>query len=500
MINIYDLVEFAPNFFKIADKQGQIVPFVFNRAQLYVHKRIEDQLKRLGYVRVNILKGRQQGISTYIQSRYFHKVLTLPGTQAFILTHMADATQAIFEMAKRYNNNLPPGLAPKADKDNDNRLVFNKLNSGYRVGTAGSKQIGRSMTNQLLHLSEYAMYDNHTEIKTGIEQTVADMPGTEKIKESTAKGIANAFYTDWQEAKEGKSDSENIFIPWYWDDGYVRDAQGMELTADEKDWMQLYCENGLTQRHLAWRRNRLQDFNGDYDQKCKQFNQEYPFTDEEAFLNSITDTFITVEPVQRARQAQVESDLALVIGVDPARGGNDKSAISRRRGRLAYKIETFQGLDTMQLVGKVKHIIDTERPFKVFIDCIGIGAGVVDRLHEMGYDCVVGVNVARAASNPDLFINQRAELWSDMRDWFNQDLPVQIPDDPELQKELCGLGYDYNSSGRLQIESKKEARKRGMNSPDKADSLMITFAYGQHVGTNSYKSNRISDKADGMFI
>ena len=388
MINVYDLVEFAPSFFKIADKSGQLTAFEFNRAQKHVHAKLEEQLARLGYVRANILKGRQQGISTYISGRYFHKSLTLPGTQAFILTHMGDATRSLFAMTKRFNLNLPPGLAPKADKDNENQLLFNKLNSGYRVGTAGSKEIGRSMTNQLMHLSEYAFYDNHIEIKRGIEQTVADIPGTEKIKESTANGIANAFYLDWQDAKEGKSDYINIFVPWYWQDEYTRSAEGMTLTDEEKDWMQLYAEDGLTARHLAWRRNKLSDFDGDYSQKCKGFSQEYPFTDEEAFLNSITDTFITVEPVQRARKAQVESDSALLLGVDPARGGNDKSAIIRRRGRKAYKCETFQGLDTMQLVGKIKQIIDTERPHKVFIDCIGIGAGVVDRLHEMGYECV----------------------------------------------------------------------------------------------------------------
>lgn len=497
---IKNLPSFAPTFFKISDKKGALVPFSFNRAQLYVHSKIEDQLKRLGYVRCLILKGRQQGVSTYIQARFFHKVLTVSGTQAFILTHMSDATQAIFEMTKRYNNNLPEGLAPKADKDNDNRLVFNALNSGYRVGTAGSKQIGRSMTNQLLHLSEYAMYENHLEIKTGIEQTVADLPGTEKIKESTAKGIANAFYTDWQDAKEGKSDWEPIFVPWYWDDEYTRDASLFIPTEQEKDWMQLYEKDGLTFEHLAWRRNKLGDFSGDYEQKCKGFSQEYPFTDEEAFLNSITDTFITLEPVQRARKNHVDTDAPLVIGVDPARGGLDKSAIIRRKGRLAYKAEKYQGLDTMQLVGKIKVIIEKERPAKVFVDCIGIGAGVVDRLHEMGYQyCVIGVNVARAANNADQFLNLRAELWHEMKEWFNQDMPVQIPDCPELQKELCGLGYDYNSSGRLVIESKKDAKKRGMESPDMADALMITFAYGQHAGTSAYEANMIPEKARGMF-
>jgi len=499
MIDIYDLETFSQNFFKITDKRGQLVPFLFNRAQKYVHERVEEQRNRLGYVRVNILKGRQQGISTYISARFFHRVLTKKGTQAFILTHMSDATRSLFAMTKRYNSNLPPGLAPIADKDNENQLLFNKLGSGYRVGTAGSKEIGRSMTNQLMHLSEYAFYDNAAEIKRGIEQTVADVEGTEKIKESTANGISNAFYLDWQDAIESNSDYENIFIPWYWQDEYRRNDENIVLTSEEKDWLLLYQDNGLTKEHLAWRRNKLSDFDGDYEQKCKGFKQEYPFTDEEAFLNSITDTFITVEPVQKARKNQVESDSPLIIGVDPARGGADKSAICRRKGRLVSKIEAFKGLDTMQLAGKIKVIIDKENPAKVFIDCIGIGAGVTDRLSEMGYDCVVGVNVSRVANNPDHFLNLRAELWSEMRDWFNQDAPVQIPDDPNLQKELCGFGYLYNSSGRLVIESKADAKKRGMKSPDMADSLMITFAFGQHAGASSYSPNYMSEKSASMF-
>lgn len=502
MIDIYNLLEFAPAFLKISDKEGRIIPFKFNRAQLYVHEMIEKQIERLGYARINVLKGRQQGISTYISARFFHKVLTIQGTQAFILTHQATATTAIFEMTKRYNNNLPDGLAPKPIKDNDGRLVFDKpLESGYRVGTAGSKTIGRSMTNQLLHLSEYAMYENASEIKTGIEQTVADIKGTEKIKESTAKGIANAFYYDWENAKDSNSDYENIFVPWYWQDEYTRDATGMVLTDEERDWMQLYELNGLTARHLAWRRNKLNDFDGDYSQKTKWFAQEYPMTDEDAFLNSITDTFITVDPVKKARLNKIESTSALVIGVDPARGGIDKSAIVRRRGRVVYKCETFQGLDTMQLAGKLKIIIETERPTKLFIDSIGIGAGVFDRLCEMGYsDIVIGVNVSKSAINTDGFLNLRAELWSEMRDWFTQDLDVQIPDDPELQKELCGLGYKYNSSGRLVIESKEDARKRGMKSPDMADALMITFAYGQHAGGTTAQVNYLPERSSGMFI
>ncbi len=154
----------------------------------------------------------------------------------------------------------------------------------------------------------------------------------------------------------------------------------------------------------------------------------------------------------------------------------------------------------MQLAGKVKSIIEKDRPMKVFVDCIGIGAGVTDRLSEMGFECVVGVNVSREAINKDQFSNLRAELWFEMREWFLQDMPVQIPDNPELQKELCGLGYGYNSSGRLFIESKKDAKARGMDSPDMADALMITFAFGKYAGTTSYVANKIPGESAGMFI
>lgn len=498
-MNIYDLEEFAPSFFQISNKSGLLIPFSFNRAQKYVNLQLENQLKTLGYIRANILKGRQQGISTYISARFFHKVLTVPGTQAFILTHMGDATRSLFAMTKRYNNNLPNGLAPKPDKDNENQLLFNKLNSGYRVGTAGSKEIGRSMTNQLLHMSEYAFYDSHVEIKRGIEQTVADIAGTEKIKESTANGINNSFYLDWQDAKEGKSDAINIFVPWYWQDEYTRDATNFSITGEEQDLLALYNKDGLTPRHLAWRRYKLQDFDGDYEQKCKGFRQEYPFTDEEAFINSITDTFITIEPVQRARKQNFDSDSNLVLGIDPNRGGSDKTGLCWRRGRVVSKIEEKNFETTTELAHYLKNIIDRDRPTKTFVDCIGVGAGVVDRLIEMGYNSVVGVNVARAANDKDKFANLRAELWHEMREWFLQDMPVSIPNNPELQKELCGLGFHYRT-GRLQIESKDDAKKRGMNSPNMADALMLTFAYGQYAGESDYTPRRISDEAAGMLI
>lgn len=492
---------FAKNFLVIHDKSGMARNFEFNRAQLYIHERLEAQYLATGKVRALILKGRQQGVSTYVQARYFHKIVTIKGKKAFILTHLSDATRAIFEMTKRYSENLDAALFSQPDKKNDNTLMYDKLGSGYRVGTAGSAEIGRSMTNQYLHLSEYAFYKDAARISLGLLQTVAEIADTEVIKESTANGIDNDFYSDWQEAKNGKSRYQAIFVPWYWQDEYCIEDKLFVPTDEEHEWLIKFGPNGLKIGHLNWRRIKLQDFKGDYEQKCRKFRQEYPFTDDEAFISSITDTFINVEHVIKARKTKVESEANLVIGLDPARKGDDRTAVIRRRGRRAYNLETHYNIDTMQLAGLIKRIIEKEHPKRVCIDCIGIGAGVVDRLHELGYtDIVIGVNVATRAEESDKYKNCRAELWDRMREWLIQDMPVEIPDSDELQTDLCGLGYKYDSSDKLQIEGKEDAKKRGLLSPDTSDALMLTFYGGEYVNDGGYQVNKLPERFAGMLV
>lgn len=492
---------FAKNFLVIHDKEGVSKKFEFNRAQHYVHERLESQLQETGMVRALILKGRQQGISTYISARFFHKVITNKGKKAFILTHLSDATKSMFDMTKRYSENLPIEIFPQPDKKNDNTLMYGSLGSGYRVGTAGNENIGRSMTNQYLHLSEYAFYKKAESISLGLKQTVAYLPGSELIEETTANGEDNAFYKEWQKAKNGESNYITVFVPWYWQNEYcVEPSKDFMPTSEEKELIDNFGQDGLTKGHLVWRRIKLEEFYGDGEQKRRRFRQEYPFTDMEAFLSSTTDVFISKELVENARKNEVESDSNLVIGIDPARMGDDRISIIRRRGRKSYNLETHYNMDTMSLTGLIRRIIDKEHPSRVCIDCIGIGAGIVDRLHELGYDIVQGVNVARRAEEYDKYKNLRAELWSSMLEWFNQEMPVQIPDSDELQTDLTGLGYKYDSSGRLQIEGKDDAKKRGLLSPDTADALMLTFFGGEYVSEGSYKVNLLPERFSGMLI
>ncbi len=500
-----DFKFFSENFFKIRTKNGAVEPFLLNRAQLYIHDRLEAQYKAHGKVRAVIVKGRQQGCSTYVQARYFHKTITNRGIKTFILTHEGQATKNLFEMTKRYYEYLPAGLCPRANRDSQKELKFETIDSGYAIGTAGAKGTGRSQTVQLLHGSEVAHWPNAAEHAQGLFQAVGDQANTEIILESTANGIGNFFHQSWVSAEQGASEFQAIFVPWYWQPEYkafyTQTKEEIFLSEEEDELLRVYEPNGMTREHIYWRRFKIGQFSNDHDIGVKLFNQEYPTCANDAFLNPVDDTFIQSRFVTAARKAniQVSPTAPLIIGVDPAIGDNDRCAIIKRKGRVAYDVESLRNYNTMELAGKLKGMIDREKPAKVFIDCIGIGAGVVDRLQEMGYSCVEGINVARTANDKDKFANLRAELWWEMRDWLMGELPVQIPDEDELHRDLCSLGYKHRSNGQLLIESKAELKARGMPSPDLADALMHTFAMGQHAGNTQYQPVFMPKQHGSMF-
>ena len=168
-----------------------------------------------------------------------------------------------------------------------------------------------------------------------------------------------------------------------------------------------------------------------------------------------------------------DEDVEVVLAVDVARFGSDRSVILRRRGHRVEEIRTFQKLDTMQLTGWVVAAIKEFRPTRMYIDEIGVGAGVVDRLKEAGHK-VRGVNVARRSRQDGVFANLRAEGFWRLRELFANG-GISIPADNQLMGELAALRYSYDSLGRILMESKESMRQRGLPSPDKADALMLAF-------------------------
>jgi hypothetical protein len=498
------LPQFAEHFLQIRKKSGQMVPFKFWRGQNFLHERLENQLRITGKVRAILLKGRQGGYSTYVQARDFHKVSTQKGNKAFILTHLAEATKSIFNITKTYYDNVPPGLIPVADTSSSKELNFKSLNSGYAVATAGSKGAGRSQTIQLFHGSEVAYWPNAEEHAQGVLQAISNEPGTEIILESTANGMGNYFHNMWQSAISGESGFQAIFIPWYWQDEYtsnLRENDLASLSDEENELFSLYSKDGLTKEHLYWRRLKLKEFSNDHESALERFCVEYPMCAIDAFRNPVEDRLIKANIVMQARKNKIESTSPLVIGCDPAVSSTDRFAVIRRRGRLAYKLETHHNMKSTEIVYHIVNLIKNENPAKVCIDSIGMGGPICDRLIELGYgDIIEPVNVARQSNDRTRYLNMRAELWDQMKEWLAQEMPVQIPDSDELMSDLTSLGYHHrNAGGKLQIESKEDLKKRGMKSPDTADALALTFYVGEYLNISSYSANRLPERSAGMF-
>lgn len=146
-----DFEFYAKKCLHVRDKAGKISALALNKSQLFLHNKLEEQLERTGMIRALVLKGRQQGVSTYTEGRFYWKVTHRRGVRAFILTHEDAATQNLFEMASRYHSNCPHIVRPETGTSNAKELTFGKLDSGYKLGTAGTKAVGRSSTTQYFH-------------------------------------------------------------------------------------------------------------------------------------------------------------------------------------------------------------------------------------------------------------------------------------------------------------------------------------------------------------
>jgi len=465
-----DFIHYAEKCLKIRTKAGKVLPFKMNTAQHHIHACIEEQLAATGKVRAIVLKGRQQGCSTYVEGRYYWKVSHRKGMRAFILTHEGEATNNLFELVDRYHEHCPELVKPHTGASNAKELSFDLLDSGYKVGTAGSTAVGRSSTVQYFHGSEVAFWPNADTHAAGVLQTVPDEAGTEIIKESTANGLGNYFHKEWQKAEAGQSDYIAIFVPWYWQEEYCREVPtGFTLTSDEEKYQEAY---ELTLEQMAWRRFKIADL-GEL-----LFKQEYPATAAEAFQMSGHDPYIPAQLVVDARNAKAEALGMKKLGVDPARFGDDRTSICFRQGRKVHWIRSYEKRSTMEVAGLVYKAIGEIGADQAAIDVGGLGAGVYDRLEELltNSNChLVQVNSSNSPIDEVKYKNKRAEMWGETKEWLETQ-PADIPDDDELQADLTQIKYAYDSSNRLVMEKKEDMKKRGLRSPDKADALGLTFA------------------------
>jgi len=197
------------------------------------------------------------------------------------------------------------------------------------------------------------------------------------------------------------------------------------------------------------------------------------------FPTADDDTVIPIDLCESAKMREVDSYGETIWGIDVARFGRDRTVLVKRSTNSTLeKHKAWMGNDTMQTSGRIyAEWLDTppdKRPKAVFVDAIGIGAGVADRLMELGMP-VTGVNVAEEASVSELYMRLRDELWFKARKWLEKK-DCKLVDDETLIAELSLPKYSFTSNGKIKVESKDDLKKRYPQSPDVADALVLTFA------------------------
>ena len=247
-------------------------------------------------------------------------------------------------------------------------------------------------------------------------------------------------------------------MPWCWQPEYRREIEGQfERTDEEKEIVKVH---GLDDEQLNWRRMKIAKMEND----TARFQRDYPLTPEEAFNSAQDNVLIPAELVIKARaKGKIEYYQPVgttILGVDVARFGDDSTSFALRQGRKVYWVRRFNKLDSMIVTSEV---IKCLRQYKIDFVAIdgtgGYGAGVIDRLREMGYGSkVIEVGFADRALEEDKFKNKRSEIWTAVRDWLQSG--AEMPDEDAIQHDLCSVTYKFDSAGeKLQLESKAEMKK-----------------------------------------
>lgn len=351
--------------------------------------------------------------------------------------------KSLFWKVRAFIDLLPVEFRPGAEKFDSkvhapHMRIINPENSSTIVGEAGDN-IGRGNRASIYIKDESAFYDRPEAIDAALSQTANC-----KIDVSTPNGSGNPFY---------------------------RKAHGGKIKKFVFDW------TDDPRKDQAW-----------YDKQVATLDPVIVAQEiDRDYESSVTNAFIpgvSVLDAMARGPADVVAHGRLRVGIDVARFGDDKSVILFRRGRVVLKLIELSKSDITQVAGRARAEIVAygERPEQIAVDTIGLGAGVADilrawypdtfdRRSEKRIKTVVDVNSALVMDD-GVNYNLRAAMWSEMREWIKT---ASLPNDPELKSDLTALRYLFKG-GLLLIESKEDAKRRGIKSPDRADALALTFA------------------------
>ncbi len=286
----------------IKDKRGQMVPLVPNWAQRALVEAVLKDLLAGRPVRYIVLKARQMGLSTIIEALCYWWTTTHRYIVSVIIAHQKPAAENLYKMFRRYYENSHPHFQPRRKYNTRTDLTFDAEDSvkeefrekglpspglQSEIKTMVAKDGGgRSDTIIFFHGSEVAFWESSADVVSSALQAVPLLPNTFAFLESTANGVGNYFYTEWQFAKKGESTFKPFFFAWHQHPEYEIAGDAAMYDEEEEELLQIFKHKKYPPeswpRKILWRREKRKEFRTD----PKKFYQEYPKDDMEAFLAS----------------------------------------------------------------------------------------------------------------------------------------------------------------------------------------------------------------------
>jgi len=360
----------------IKTKAGELIPFILNSIQKKIIAKIRELQAEGKPIRIWILKARQMGCSTLIEAIIYAYTSQKQNINSLILADDLDGSNYLFNMSKLYHEQVAKEFKHPLQRSNEKKIEFEGRHSQILVDTADNLDAGRKYTFQIAHLSEVAFFRDARTLMIGLNQAIPELPNTIAIGETTANGVGGYFYEQWKKAKAGETDWTPLFFAWFEDDTYQADIpDGFELTKEESA---IQTKHGLTLRQMSWRRDCIKN---KCDGSVDIFNQEYPATDEEAFLVSgrcrfntdclkiirnttvnegeesmLEDVYgtviVTPHPTGWLKiWKKVEESHSYIIGSDTSEGIENKTASGKEHD---YSTAEVLDLDTLEQVAEIK--------------------------------------------------------------------------------------------------------------------------------------------------
>ena len=297
----------------IKTKSGELKKLKLKSGQVKLLEKIKNIMERGKPVRMWILKARQPGFSTLVESIIYAQTSQREATNSLVVADDIDGANYLFSMQKLFQDMMPNHLRPDIKHSNEKKLEFENIYSQVLIDTSENLSAGRKYTFRYVHLSECSRFRNLKEIMLGINQSVPNLPGTMIIGETTANGIANQFYDEWTACeiaeKSGQSDWVTFFLGWHEIEEYTIplmdgkfypvDAIEFSTAIDRENFLTdeklLKEKYNLTDEQINWRRWCIVN---NCNRSVQQFNQEYPDCPKTAFI-STGDLFFNKEALAR---------------------------------------------------------------------------------------------------------------------------------------------------------------------------------------------------------